>query len=79
MTDDHTKRTQQRDRHRDLPNYKHRYDAYGRIGGETVNMSELSNNDFKKVIVDILVINGLMVGVKTLFQLECEAAEKMKK
>ena len=73
MTDDQIKRGQ---RVRDIPGYKHCYDAYGRIGGEIVNFAELTNNDFTKAIVDILVANGLLVGVKTGFQVQQEAADK---
>lgn len=65
-------------RSHDIPGYKHRFDAYIRVGGLTVNMVELTNTDFKKAVVDILCLNGLLVGVKTQHQVEIEAAEKLR-
>lgn len=73
MTKEHIERGK---RVRDIPEYKHSYDAYVRIGGETVNLSDLTNNDFKKAIVDILVMGGFLIGVKTPHRLAVEKANE---
>lgn len=62
MTKDHIELGK---RLRDIPEYKHSFDAYVRMGGQAVNLSDLTNNDFKKAVVDILCISGLLAGVKT--------------
>lgn len=66
-------------RSHDIPGYRHRFDAFGRFGNQTVNMSELTNTDFKKAVVDILCLNGLLVGAKTPYQVEIEAAENKRR
>lgn len=73
MTQDHINRGK---RVRDLPAYKHSFDAYVRLGGQIVNLTDLTNNDFKKAIVDILCLRELLVGVKTPHRLAVEKANE---